>query len=74
MGQKYAGILGMLASTLAIVRGLLAGAGMESTILVAMGSLFGGAAAGWLAGIIAETLVEQAVRRRFEAAMNEARE
>ena len=71
MGQKYAGILGLLACSLAIGRGMLAGAGMESTLASAIYSLFGFAAAGWVAGRVAETLVEQSVRTRFEAAMKE---
>lgn len=71
MGQKYAGILGLLASSLAIGRGMLAGAGMESTLASAIYSLFGFAAAGWVAGRVAEMLVEQSVRTRFEVAMKE---
>jgi hypothetical protein len=74
VGQKYAGVLGTLACLLAIARGMLAGAGMESTMAAAIASLFGFAAAGWLAGRVAETLVEQSVRTRFEAAMKEMAE
>ena len=74
MGQKYAGVLGTLACTLAIARGLLAGTGMESTLASAIYSLFGFAAAGWVAGRVAETLVDQAVRTRMQAAMKEMAE
>ena len=71
MAAKYAGILGTLASLLVIVRGVLAGFGMESILASAIYSLFGFAAVGWVAGKVAETLVEQAVRTRFAVAMQE---
>lgn len=70
MGQAYAGVLGLLACGLTLVRGLAAGAAPESTIAAACGSLFAFAAVGWIAGRLAERFTEESVRSRFQQALH----
>ena len=72
MAQRYAGILGLIAFSTIVLRGVIAGHDPESTLLTATIGLFAFAAAGWLLGTIAQSTVEQSVRQRFEAGMKEA--
>ena len=71
MGRQYAGILGPLACTLMLARGVAGGSGLESTLIAATCGLFGFAALGWIAGHTADYLVRMSVRSKFEAAMAE---
>ena len=68
MGKVYAGVLGLLACGMILARGLLAGAGLETTIAAACSALFGFAALGWIAGKLAERFLDESVRVRFQAA------
>jgi|SoiMetStandDraft_5_1073268.scaffolds.fasta_scaffold2023382_1 hypothetical protein len=69
MGRTYAGVLGLLAFGLLLARGLLLGAGAEGTLATACGGLFGFAAAGLCAGMLADRFTSEAVKTRFEAAL-----
>ena len=71
MGRQYAGIMGPLACTLMLARGLFAGCGLEPTLIAAICGLFGFAMLGWIAGSTADYLVRMSVRSKFEAAMAE---
>jgi hypothetical protein len=71
MGRQYAGILGSLACTLMLARGITGGNGLEPTLIAATCGLFGFAALGWIAGHTADYLVRASVRSKFEAAMAE---
>ena len=69
MGRSYAGMLGPLAFALVIARGAVAGWALEPTLLSASAALFVFAAIGYLAGQLAEFLVNESVRMQFQAAM-----
>ena len=69
MGRVYAGILGSLAFSLAIARGVVAGSGTEGTLLAACGAMFVFAALGYVAGQTADYLVSESVRVQFQKAM-----
>lgn len=71
MGRKYAGILGSLAFVLIVARGLVAGRLEPGLLGPAIGAMFVMAGVGWLAGTLAESLVSDAVRARFAAALQE---
>jgi hypothetical protein len=73
MGRAYAGILGPLALVLVVLRGLKEQAGLETTLAAALGGLVLFAGLGYLAGRLAEHLVEEAVRTQFTAAMEQWR-
>lgn len=72
MGRAYAGVLGYLATTLVLARGILTGAGLESTLLTALGAMALFAAIGLVVGMIAQTTVDQAMRERLEAELSPA--
>ncbi len=74
MGQNFAGILGFVAFSTTMLRGAFAGHAAEATLLAAILALFAFAAAGWVAGRIAESTIEQSVRLRFESALKAADE
>lgn len=67
MGRAYAGVLGYLAAALTLARGVIAGGGVESTVLSAIVCLAGFAVIGWVLGTIAESTVDQSVRQQLEA-------
>lgn len=69
MGRAYAGILGPLAFALVCARGVVAGSGVEATLLAAMAALFVFAGIGYLAGQTADHLVRESVRTQFQTAM-----
>jgi hypothetical protein len=69
MGRAYAGILGPLAFALVTARGALSGGGVEGTLSAASAALFVFAAAGYLAGSLAEFLIRDAVTSQFRHAM-----
>lgn len=74
MGRAYAGILGPLACTLVLCRGAISGSGLEATLLVACGAMFGFAAVGFVAGTLAETFVAEGVRQKFLTALEQQRQ
>lgn len=65
MGRNYAGILGFLAFGVMVVRGVGLGWGVDGVILSAVVSLIAFAAVGFIAGVLAEQWVEEAVRIRL---------
>ena len=69
MVRAYAGILGPLAFALVTARGAIAGASVEGTLLLASASLFGFAALAYVAGQVADHLVQESVRTQFRSAM-----
>lgn len=69
MGRNYAGILGFLAFGVMVVRGVGLGWGVDGVILSAVVSLIAFAAVGFIAGVLAEQWVEEAVRIRFQQAL-----
>ena len=66
MGRTYAGILGCLAMTLALVRGAWAGSGADETLTRALIVLVLFTVIGFVLGQIAEATVDEAVRARLE--------
>ena len=66
MGRTYAGILGPLAFTTVLLRGLSLAAGVEPTLKLAMLCLFGFAIVGFVVGNIAEATIVESVRTKFE--------
>ena len=69
MGRTFAGILGLTAFSVTLIRGVLAGSSADEVTLTATLLLFAFAAMGWIVGAIAETTVIDSVRSRFEAEM-----
>ena len=66
MGRKYAGILSLSATSVALVQAMRGGASLESAMLAVIGWSIAAAAAGWLIGAIAEATVEESARVRLE--------
>jgi len=69
MGRAYAGILGPLAFALVTARGVVGLWGVEGTLLAASAALFALAGLGYIVGQTAEYLVNESVRKQFQAAM-----
>ena len=69
MGRAYAGILGPLAFALVTARGVAGFWGVEGTLLAASAALFALAGLGYIVGQTAEYLVNESVRKQFQAAM-----
>jgi hypothetical protein len=70
MGRKYAGILGMLALSTVMARGVLKSASMASTMTWGLGMMVIFALAGWLLGSLAEQKVTAALKGRFADEMD----
>jgi len=66
MGRTYAGILGPLAFTVILARSLIGGGSLDATLMFATACLFLFAALGYVAGSIAEAIVLEAVKARFD--------
>lgn len=67
MGRTYAGILGSLAFTTMLARGVIDRSGAEATLILATISLFAFAGLGYVVGQIADSIVLEAVKFRFNA-------
>ena len=67
MGRHYAGILGLLAFFTATTRGVMGGAGVESTLLSAAIQLFVFAFVGYVVGQLAGWVVLDSVRAKVAA-------
>ena len=65
MGRVYAGILGLLAFATVLVRSLRYSGPVETTLLIAMGSLIAFAIIGLLSGRLAAWIVEQSLQTQF---------
>ena len=67
MGHTYAGILGPLAFTFILLRGVIDGGDVATTLAVASGCLFLFAAIGYLVGRIADSIVLETVKVKLDA-------
>ena len=70
MGPTYAGILGFIAFTATVVRGVLHGGGLEAVMLRATLTMAVFAIMGFIAGRLAEQMVDASVRSQIESAAN----
>ena len=72
MSRTYAGILGAIAFTTTTLRGLLAGSGLEATVLDAMVMLICFTVVGAVIGLLAERTVLESIRAQLvqQAASN----
>ena len=73
VGRTYAGILGPLAMTVVIFRGVLSGAPTEGTLSAATLNLVVFAGIGMVVGSIAQSTVDDAVRAKLEAELERTR-
>ena len=71
MAKTYAGVLGSLGVAVAMLRGAIAGAGLEGTVLTSVNAMIALAAVGFVVGSIAETTVDNSVRTRLESRLAE---
>ena len=71
MAKTYAGVLGSLGVAVAMLRGALAGAGFEGTVMTSVNAMIAMAAVGFVVGAIAETTVDTSVRTRLESQLAE---
>jgi hypothetical protein len=69
MGPRYAGILGLVAFCVVVVRGIGHGASASGTMPLAAAGLFVFAVIGYVLGRIAEQTVESALQAHFAAEM-----
>jgi hypothetical protein len=67
MGRHYAAILACIAFLVVLARGVLHGGGAAGTLELALWWMAGYAGVGFVAGSIAELVVVEEVRSRFEA-------
>lgn len=65
MGRTYAGVLGCLAFATVLVHGAIHHAGLEATVVRAVGMMVGFAVVGFLLGSVAQNVVEESVRARM---------
>lgn len=65
MARSYAGVLGCLGMATAMLRGALAGAGLEGTVTTAVAALAAFATVGALVGWVAEATIDESVRQRL---------
>ena len=70
VGRCFAGILGLLAFSTSIVRGIVAGLDASPAIGQACGWMVVMAALGLAAGAVASRLVEESVRTRFASELD----
>jgi len=73
MGRNFAGILGLIAFSTVVLRGLIAGSG-DQAVITATIHLFAFAAVGWVLGTIAQSTIDQSVRARFATELKAAEE
>lgn len=69
MGRTYAGVLGLVAFVTVLARSLIDGSSAAGTVHLATICLFAFAGIGYVAGQIADMVVRDAVRARFEEDM-----
>jgi len=71
VARQYAGILGLLALMVSLVRGLIAGGASEATLLTAWLSLLAFTVIGAMLGWLAERIVRDSVSSRIESELQE---
>ncbi|MBN1854974.1 MAG: hypothetical protein JW829_19725 [Pirellulales bacterium] len=72
MGQTYAAIMGLLAMLVVVVRGIKNGAGIDGTLWAAWIGLVVFTMTGFVLGSIAESTVNESVRKEMESRLAEA--
>lgn len=65
MGRAYAGVLGSLAFATVLARGIVHHAGLEATVVQAVGMMLAFAIVGGIVGRVAENVVEESVRAKM---------
>ena len=70
MGRSYAGILGLIAFSFAIARGLFVGGETEGIVFHAWLSLLAFSAIGFVIGALAQGAIDESVRRRLADEMS----
>jgi hypothetical protein len=70
VAKKYAGILGIVAFLTVLTRGAMHNASLEGTVITSCGGAIVFAALGFVLGLAAESIVTEAVRRRFIEELN----
>jgi uncharacterized membrane protein (DUF441 family) len=71
VAHKYAGILGLLALTVSLMRGIVAGGASEATLWTAWSSLLVFAIIGAVIGWLAERVVRESVSGRILSELQE---
>lgn len=66
MGPSYAGILGPIAFLTMLIRGVVGGSSADGVLLSSALSLFAFAAIGYVIGRVADHIVLESVRQRFD--------
>jgi hypothetical protein len=66
MGPSYAGILGPIAFVTTLVRGVIGGGGADQALVSSAIHLLAFAAIGYVLGRVAEYVVLESVRQRFD--------
>jgi hypothetical protein len=66
MGPSYAGILGPIAFLAMLIRGVMGGSSANSVLVSSMVSLFAFAAIGYVTGRLADQIVLESVKYRFD--------
>jgi hypothetical protein len=65
VGKTYAGVLGSLAFATVVIHGAIHQAGIEATVLRAVGMMFGFGVLGFVLGNVAQDAVEESVRSKM---------
>ncbi len=65
MGRTYAGVLGCVAFATVVIHGAIHQAGIEATVLRAVGMLIGFGVLGFMLGNVAENVVDESVRAKM---------
>ena len=73
MGPSYAGILGPIAFTTVLARGLLTGSSADALLIPAFVSLIAFAAIGYVAGSLADRVVLESVKQKFDLELSNQR-
>jgi hypothetical protein len=65
VGRTYAGVLGCLAFATVVLHAAIHQAGIEATVLRAVGAMMGFGVLGFMLGSVAENVVEESVRAKM---------
>ena len=66
MGPSYAGILGPIAFLAMLIRGVIGGSSANSVLVASAVSLIAFAAIGYVTGCLADQIVLESVKQRFD--------
>lgn len=72
MARAYALVMGYLGMAVTLLRGVRAGAGIDATLLTAIGAMIAMALVGAVVGAIAQHTVDESVRSLLEKQLAEA--